>query len=61
VFSTASEVALFVAGSLPSDQFVDSITGTAVAVVIAAVVIILLMKPDLKVFLRRRQGPASLS
>jgi len=61
VFSTASEVALFGAGSLPSDQFVDSITGTTVAVVIAAVVIVLLMKPDLKVFLRRRQGPASLS
>ncbi len=54
VFSTASEVALFGAGSLPSDQFVDSITGTTVAVVIAVVVIVLLMKHDLKVFLRKR-------
>jgi len=54
VFSTASEVALFGAGSLPSDQFVDSITGTALAIVITAVVIVLLMKPDLKVFLRKR-------
>ncbi len=54
VFSIASEVALFGAGSLPSDQFVDSITGTTVAVVIAVVVIVLLMRPDLKVFLRKR-------
>jgi len=61
VFSTASEVALFVAGSLPSDQFVDSITGTTVAVVIAAAVIVLLMKSDLKLFLRKRQGQASPS
>ena len=54
VFSTASEVALFGAGSLPRDQFVDSITGTTVAVVIAAAVIVLLMKSDLKLFLRKR-------
>jgi len=60
-FSTASEVALFGAGSLPSDQFVDSIIGTAVAVVIAAVVIVLLTKSDLKLFLRKRQGQASPS
>ncbi len=61
VFSTASEVALFGAGSLPRDQFVDSITGTTVAVVIAAAVIVLLMKSDLKLFLRKRQGQASPS
>ena len=61
VFSVASEVALFGAGSLPSDQFVDSITGTTVAVVIAAAVIVLLMKSDLKLFLRKRQGQASPS
>jgi 4-amino-4-deoxy-L-arabinose transferase-like glycosyltransferase len=55
-FSTASEVALFGTGSLPSDQFVDSIIGTVVAIVIAVVVTILIMRPDLKMFVRKGRG-----
>jgi hypothetical protein len=52
-FSAASEAVLSGTGSLPSDQFVDSIIGTVVAVVIAALVMILMMKPDLKALLRK--------
>jgi uncharacterized membrane protein YccC len=54
VFSTASEAVLSGTGSLPSDQFVDSIIGTVVAIVIAVVVTILIMRPDMKVFVRKR-------
>ncbi len=47
-FSAASELVLSATSSLPSDQFVDSIIGTVAAIVIGAVVIIQLVRPDLK-------------
>lgn len=47
-FSAASELVLSATNSLPSDQFVDSIIGTVAAIVIGAVVIIQLVRPDLK-------------
>ncbi|HYY91080.1 MAG TPA: hypothetical protein VE955_03755 [Candidatus Dormibacteraeota bacterium] len=52
-FSTASEVILSVSNSLPSGQFVDSIIGTIAAVLIAAIVIVMLAKQDLKKLLRK--------
>ena len=47
-FSAASELVLSATNSLPSDQFVDSIIGTVAAIVIGAVVIIQLVRPNLK-------------
>jgi len=47
-FSAASELVLSATSSLPSDQFVDSIIGTVAAIVIGAVVIIQLVRPNLK-------------
>ena len=50
-FSIASEIVLSALNSLPSDQFVDSVIGTIVAVLISTTVIAMLAKPDLKKFL----------
>jgi hypothetical protein len=52
-FSLASELVLSVTSSLPRGPFVDSIVGTVVAVLIAAVVTAFLAKADLKDFLRK--------
>src|SRR6266581_2290869 len=46
-FSTISEIILSATGSLPSGPFIDSIVGTAVAVLIAAIVVYQLMSPGL--------------
>ncbi len=43
-FSTASEIILSTASSLPSGPFADSVIGTAVAVLIAAVIMSQLMR-----------------
>jgi len=45
-FSTISEIILTTTGSLPSGPFIDSIVGTSVAVLIAAVIVYLLMDPS---------------
>ena len=52
-FSIASEAVLSALNSLASDQFVDSVIGTVLAVFIAAIVIALMTKADLKNLLRR--------
>jgi len=46
VFSSVSEIILSTTGSLSSGPFFDSIVGTAVAVLIAAVIVYLLMDPS---------------
>jgi hypothetical protein len=43
-FSTASEIILSITSSLPSGPFADSVIGTAVAVIIAAVIVYQLMR-----------------
>ncbi len=43
-FSTASEIILSTASSLPSGPFADSVIGTAVAVLIAALIVYQLMR-----------------
>jgi hypothetical protein len=47
-FSTISEIILSATGSLPSGPFIDSIVGTAVAVLIAAAVVYRLTSPGLR-------------
>ena len=46
VFSSVSEIILSTTGSLSSGPFFDSVVGTAVAVLIAAVIVYLLMDPS---------------
>ena len=48
VFSSVSEIILSTTGSLSSGPFFDSVVGTAVAVLIAAVIVYLLMDPSLR-------------
>jgi len=48
VFSSVSEIILSTKGSLSSGPFFDSIVGTAVAVLIAALIVYLLMDPSLR-------------
>ncbi|HXL51084.1 MAG TPA: hypothetical protein VN949_04665 [Candidatus Limnocylindrales bacterium] len=47
-FSLVSEIILSTTGSLPSGPLADSIVGTAVAVLIAAIVVYQLMSPGLR-------------
>ncbi len=54
-FSTVSEIILSTTGSLPSGPFNDSIVGTVVAVLIAAVIMYQLVSPSL----RRKQTTES--
>jgi len=48
VFSAVSEITLSTTGSLSSGPFFDSVVGTSVAVLIAAVIVYLLMNPSLR-------------
>lgn len=45
VFSTVSEIILSTTGSLPSGPFADSVIGTAVAVLIATIILYQIMRP----------------
>jgi hypothetical protein len=47
-FSTGSELILSTTGSLPSGPFIDSIVGTVVTVLIAAVIMFQLMSPSFR-------------
>jgi len=47
VLSAVSEITLSTTGSLSSGPFFDSIVGTAVAILIAAIIVYLLMDPSL--------------
>jgi len=47
-FSLVSEIILSTTGSLPSGPLADSIVGTAVAVLIAAIIVYQLMSPGLR-------------
>jgi len=54
-FSTISEIILSTTGSLPSGPFADSVVGTAVAVLIAIIIVYQLIRPGLRA---RGAGPS---